>query len=108
LKRFLDPAVGQATRIEIVLGFVEILLAIDLEAQDAGDRLVAPLENDAMMTAFFHCAQINSVGCFVSDLKTEGIDPEGARRSKISHRERDMIEPDNVKRRMQNRCRNGH
>src|SRR5215470_13691527 len=108
LKRLLDPAVQQAARIEVVLCLVEIFFAIDLEAEDARDRLIAALQNDAMMAALFHRAQINSVRRFMSDLKAEGISPEGARCSEVRDHERDMIEPDDVKRRVQNRRRNGH
>jgi hypothetical protein len=44
----------------------------------------------------------------MSDLKAEGIGPEGARCSEVRDRERDMIEPDDMKRRVENRRRNAH
>jgi hypothetical protein len=60
-----------------MLGLVEILLVENLEAEVAGDRLFALAQDDAVVAALFHGAQIDRVRCLVGHLQAERIDIKG-------------------------------
>jgi hypothetical protein len=61
-----------------------------------------------VVTAFLHGAQIDRLRVFMGYLKAERVDIESARPSKVGDPQLGMAEPDDVERRVQVWCRNGH
>lgn len=92
----LNPFDRQVLALEEMGGPIEILVTEDLEAEIAGFSLVGFLQDDAVVAALLHGAQINRVRVFVGDLQAECVDIEGPGFGEIDDAEFDMAETHDV------------
>src|SRR5205085_2587352 len=71
-------------------------------------RVVAALQDEAMVAALFHGAHVDLVFGLVGDLQPERVDIKGARCREIGDAEHDMTQPHDVERRVEHGCRYRH
>ena len=104
----LDKLGLQALGTEEVLGLVEVLLREDLEAEMAGAGLGPLLKHDAVMAALFHRPEIEPPRRLLRQLQAERVAPERLRGGKVTDRQHDMVQPHDMKGRVEDAGRDGH
>jgi hypothetical protein len=109
LVRGFDERRRQAGALEIVLGPLEIILAIDPQAHALAHRRVrARLEDEAVMTGLLDAAQIECLSVVIADREAQRVAIEGAAQPQVLDGQNDMARPRGVERRRIRGTGNGH
>ena len=108
LERHLDELRGQLALLEEGMRAVEVLLAADLEAEPLGHGLARPLQDEGVVVALLHAAQIERVLARLLHVQADDALVEGAARLQIARGQHRVAAAHDVERRIEDVLRHGH
>ena len=108
LERLIGEGVGDAVLGKEAGGLVEVAVIADLEAEPAAGRDWRLPQHQRVMLMLLAAAQIDRLVVAVLDMEADGVLVEGAALVEVDDIKHGVAAADDVERRVEDVCRNGH